>query len=89
MDIQYLDQALPTFSHMAIHSLMKNGPLQFVVTSNLDGLHRKSGIPSSKQAEVHGCIFREKCEKCGAVYTRDYDVVGSAKQRYTGESIFH
>jgi NAD-dependent SIR2 family protein deacetylase len=53
----------------------------------LDGLHRKAGIPSSKQAEIHGCIFREKCEKCGTVYTRKYDVVGSAKQRYTGMNV--
>jgi NAD-dependent SIR2 family protein deacetylase len=50
----YLLQAMPTYSHMALVSLMKSGILKYVVSTNVDGLHRRSGIPEDNIAELHG-----------------------------------
>ena len=40
----------------------------------MDGLHRKSGFPSSQLAEVHGCTNVEYCKKCKKQYYRDFKV---------------
>lgn len=37
--------AKPSFTHMAIVQLEKQGYLKFVVSQNVDGLHLKSGYP--------------------------------------------
>lgn len=36
----------PVKSHMAIARLVKKGMISHVITSNIDGLHTMSGIPS-------------------------------------------
>eukprot|EP01022_Parablepharisma_sp_SALTPOND_P033933 TRINITY_DN8_c1_g1_i1.p4 TRINITY_DN8_c1_g1~~TRINITY_DN8_c1_g1_i1.p4 ORF type:complete len:242 (+),score=15.20 TRINITY_DN8_c1_g1_i1:3760-4485(+) len=66
--------AIPTFTHMSFVKLMNEGYLKFLISQNVDGLHRKSGIPPSKLAEVHGNTNLEKCKKCGKEYMRDYRV---------------
>lgn len=58
-------KAIPTKSHMGFVGLMEAGFLKFVISQNVDGLHRKSGIPGHKIAELHGNTNLEKCEKCG------------------------
>ncbi|KAK3239950.1 hypothetical protein CYMTET_50156, partial [Cymbomonas tetramitiformis] len=45
-----------------------------VVSTNVDGLHCKSGLEESRLAELHGNCFLETCSKCGARYVRDFDV---------------
>lgn len=64
--------AVPTITHMSFVKLMNEGYLKFLISQNTDGLHRKSGIPRSKLAEVHGNTNLEKCKKCGKEYMRDY-----------------
>ena len=56
---------------MALVKLMERNHLKFIVSQNVDGLHRKSGIPASKLAELHGNSNLEYCEKCGRQYARD------------------
>ena len=53
---------------------MEEGYLKFAISQNTDGLHRKSGIPPSKLAEVHGNTNLERCKKCKKEYLRDYRV---------------
>lgn len=59
--------------------MMREGPgqprlLQYVVSQNVDGLHRKSGIPQDRIAEVHGNTNLEICSKCKKSYMRDFRV---------------
>lgn len=57
---------------MALVELMERGHLKHVVSQNVDGLHRKSGIPSHNISEVHGNTNLEKCTSCGREYMRDF-----------------
>ena len=67
---QDMDCILPTFSHCAIAELVKRGVVQFVATSNHDGLHQKSGLQPASIADVFGNLFVEKCLKCKREWTR-------------------
>lgn len=81
-----LEQALPTYSHMALVSLMRSGILKYVVSTNVDGLHRRSGIPEESIAELHGNIYREVCSNkdCGKEFLRPFNVTKTCVQRKTG-----
>lgn len=65
-------KAYPTKCHMSLVKLMQQGLLKFLISQNVDGLHRKSGIPPEKIAELHGNTNLEVCSKCGKGYMRDY-----------------
>lgn len=71
IDTDMLD-IFPSFAHMAISALVKNGICKYVISQNCDGLHLKSGIPPTKLSELHGNIYLEKCEKCHKEYFRDF-----------------
>ena len=65
----------PSISHMAIYELIKLNLIKYVITQNVDGLHRKSGLIEYKNmVEVHGCRFVEKCIKCKRRFERNYRV---------------
>ncbi|KAH3757581.1 silent information regulator family protein [Pelomyxa schiedti] len=66
--------ALPTFAHYAITHLGRKRLLKFVVTTNMDGLHTRSGLPRHMIVELHGSGYKECCEFCKKVVHRDYDV---------------
>ena len=74
-------QAKPTICHRAITKLTSLNKINYVITQNVDGLHRRAGLPRDKHASVHGCVFTEKCETCGAEFFRDYDVGGMSFQK--------
>jgi len=42
-----LDSVMPTYSHLALVRLMEKGLLKFVVTSNHDDIHSRSGTVRS------------------------------------------
>ena len=67
-------KAIPTPTHMAIVELCKKGYCKFVISQNVDGLHRRSGIPPHMLAELHGNTNLEKCNKCRKDYLRDHCV---------------
>eukprot|EP01125_Pyxidicula_operculata_P015677 TRINITY_DN5346_c0_g1_i1.p1 TRINITY_DN5346_c0_g1~~TRINITY_DN5346_c0_g1_i1.p1 ORF type:complete len:529 (-),score=90.75 TRINITY_DN5346_c0_g1_i1:196-1782(-) len=70
-------KAIPSYTHMALVELEKRNKLKYIISQNCDGLHRKSGIPSTKISELHGNRNLEKCVKCGKEYLRDFDATAS------------
>ena len=66
--------ALPTPTHMGLVKLQQEGILKYLVSQNVDGLHRKSGNPPDKLCELHGNRNLEYCVKCGKEYMRDFGV---------------
>ncbi|KAL3906966.1 MAG: hypothetical protein SGARI_003761 [Bacillariaceae sp.] len=60
-------KAEPTLTHRAITALCQPqyNKVKYVVTQNVDGLHRKSGLSRKYHSTVHGCVFTAKCAKCG------------------------
>ena len=58
---------------MAIMEMHKKGLVKATVSQNVDGLHRRSGIPADEIAELHGNTNLETCEKCKRQYLRDFD----------------
>jgi NAD-dependent SIR2 family protein deacetylase len=69
-----MSKAIPTPTHMALVRLMEEGLLKYLISQNVDGLHRRSGIDPGKLAEVHGNTNLEKCLKCKKEYMRDFRV---------------
>ena len=59
---------------MALKELMDRNILKTVISQNVDGLHRKSGIPANKIYEVHGNTNLEVCQICKKDYMRDFRV---------------
>ncbi len=70
------ESATPTITHRLITKLVEMDVIKYVITQNVDGLHRRSGLSRKKLSVLHGCIFTEKCEKCHKEYFRDFDVGG-------------
>lgn len=68
-------QAQPGRTHAVLAKLWKAGILKHIISQNVDGLHRKSGIPFDSLSELHGNIFLERCTRCGAEYERNYNVI--------------
>jgi len=68
-----IEHAIPTLSHMSIAELEKHGLVKFVVSTNIDGLHLRSGLPVEKLSELHGNTYLEVCQTCKEEYLRPYD----------------
>jgi mono-ADP-ribosyltransferase sirtuin 6 len=49
-----MHKATPSKCHMSLVELMEKGFLKHIISQNIDGLHRKSGIPAEKISELHG-----------------------------------
>lgn len=52
-----LTQAYPTYSHYAITELVKRKLVKFIVTTNMDSLHLRTGLPKHFISEQHGNWF--------------------------------
>ena len=54
----------PTKAHEVIYKLFKEGIVKFVISQNIDNLHRRSGISESHLAEIHGNYNIMRCSHC-------------------------
>lgn len=54
----------PNDAHRTIVELERRCPNFWLITQNVDGLHRDAG--SRKLSEIHGNIWRVRCTSCGA-----------------------
>ena len=55
----------PNAAHYAVAALEARLPDFWLITQNVDGLHRAAG--SHKLSEIHGNIWMVRCTACGAV----------------------
>lgn len=62
--------ATPNIIHDYLKRLDNQNKLRCVVTQNIDGLHKKSGL--SDVLEIHGTIYKNHCMKCGKVYDAQF-----------------
>ncbi|KAL6079563.1 NAD-dependent protein deacetylase sirtuin-7 [Balamuthia mandrillaris] len=79
--------AQPTYTHYAITELARRGLVRCVISTNMDGLHLRSGLPPHLLVEQHGNSFNEICERCGREHYRYFDVMQTvvhSRQHYTG-----
>jgi NAD-dependent deacetylase len=77
-------RAKPNVAHRAIAALEATKPNVWVLTQNIDGLHRAAG--SKKLVEVHGYAFDLVCTRCHQPYhtselLHDYQVAMSLPPR--------
>ena len=55
----------PNPAHMAVVELERRCAQFWLITQNVDGLHRSAG--STQLSEIHGNIWKVRCTACGAV----------------------
>lgn len=58
-------ETVPNAAHEAIVELERRCPSFWLITQNVDGLHRAAG--SAKLSEIHGNIWMTRCTGCRAV----------------------
>ncbi len=63
--------ATPNAAHHAIAELDRLGRLDCVITQNVDNLHQKAGVASSKVFELHGNLQQAICLNCGKLYSHE------------------
>jgi len=73
------EQAYPTYAHYALSELVKREIVKYVVSTNMDGLHRRSGVLRNQISELHGNCYRELCSSCNKEYLRGFDTTKSVK----------
>jgi len=64
-----IQEAQPNPAHLALVDLEQRGPLQSVITQNIDLLHSKAG--SRNVYEVHGHVRQGTCMGCYASYNME------------------
>jgi NAD-dependent SIR2 family protein deacetylase len=61
----------PNAGHDAITRLVKRNSSHLVITQNIDGLHRRSGVPEEQLVEIHGRHDRFVCTNAQCIGARD------------------
>jgi mono-ADP-ribosyltransferase sirtuin 6 len=79
-----MEQAIPTYAHNCLVKMMEDGMLKYLTSQNVDGLHRRSGIPADKISELHGNCYKEICASCNAEILRDYDAHAKRGPHFRG-----
>jgi NAD-dependent deacetylase len=63
-----IERAAPNEGYRALVEMERLGVLQYIITQNIDGLHRKAG--SRHVAEIHGSCQLCRCTTCGERFDR-------------------
>ena len=59
-----ISEAYPSLTHMSLVKMMNKGYLKHIISQNIDGLHRNSGIEAEKISELHGNTNIELVKRC-------------------------
>ena len=73
----------PSPAHMAIVEFQRRGKLSLLISQNVDGLHRRSGVDADNMCELHGNSNMEECGDCGKPHHRELHIHGDARH-FTG-----
>jgi NAD-dependent SIR2 family protein deacetylase len=65
---RHFSAAEPNVGHRALAALELGGPVNGVVTQNVDGLHLRAG--SRRVVDIHGSMDRVRCLHCGQTFAR-------------------
>jgi len=65
--------AKPTFTHRCLQAFHAGGLADFLISTNVDGLHIRSGW-NTDIVEIHGNAFQEICWACHTSYFRPFEV---------------
>lgn len=77
-----ISDASPSYTHMCIAKLVHVGILKGCVSTNVDGLHYKSGLePLVNLAELHGNLFCERCKQCESEVMRPRKIGETASRK--------
>lgn len=77
-------KAKPGRTHVVLTQMWRAGMLKHIISQNVDGLHRKSGMPLQALSELHGNLYIERCDRCGREHEREFNVISS--ERYSGRT---
>ncbi|HEY4221603.1 MAG TPA: Sir2 family NAD-dependent protein deacetylase [Myxococcota bacterium] len=64
-------QPEPNAGHLAITEIAKRSSDTVVITQNIDGLHRRAGVPEEQLVEIHGRHDRFVCTSLGCARVND------------------
>jgi mono-ADP-ribosyltransferase sirtuin 6 len=76
-------QTRPTFCHYALTELARQNYIKFLITTNMDGLHWRSGFPLHMYEELHGSAYTEHCIHCHKHYQRNTEVLRGSPDHLT------
>ncbi|HTL41915.1 MAG TPA: Sir2 family NAD-dependent protein deacetylase [Pseudolysinimonas sp.] len=65
---RHFSSAEPNAGHRALAHLELSGPVNGVITQNVDGLHLRAG--SRRVVDIHGSMDRVRCLHCGQTFAR-------------------
>ena len=78
-----IDQTHPTYCHYALTELARRNYIKFLITTNMDGLHWRSGFPLHMIEELHGSAYTEHCIHCHKHYQRKVEVLRGSPDHLT------
>lgn len=78
-----IDQTHPTYCHYALTELARRNYIKFLITTNMDGLHWRSGFPLHMIEELHGSAYTEHCIHCHKHYQRKVEVIRGSPDHLT------
>lgn len=64
------DDAVPTYTHLALKHLIEEQYLSHIVSQNVDGLFLKANLRRSNINELHGNFYLDECTKCRSRFIR-------------------
>ena len=86
-DILYQNEYEPSSLHYKIADLVKKDIVKSVISTNVDGLHVKSGLDrKTNLIELHGNKYVEECRKCKKEYYRDKPVENLTHDKHQTKS---
>jgi NAD-dependent deacetylase len=65
-------EAKPSMAHKAVADLVQRGHVSTIITQNIDAMHERAGITSSRIIEIHGNGTYATCLSCGTRHEIDW-----------------